>query len=282
MRCLLFFVSAFALLASFLVMGNDARGSASPAGTPLAVPGIDRKPLAAGVLDALPPAPALVGLARVTYDPGAAEEIGIGPYGDLVSVESGALTIGTDGIATVTRSGNRSEQTGAGTDFVVGKGESAVVPGGFAVEIRNAGQTPAVVLVGFVGVVEGDPSGRPADPAGVVQQLLGLGITTAAPSAPGLLSLDHVALAANAALPIAGDAPSLTLVAMESGVAAVRCDAPLTVIHASGPPARVATGTEVTIDAGDSVLLPQHACGELRNPGPEPAQMLTLAVESEK
>src|SRR5262249_12848079 len=144
MRRLVFVFTSFALLTTLLIMGSTARGSASPAGTPLAVPGVDRQPLAAGVLDPLPPAPALIGLARVTYDPGATEKIGIGPYGDLVYVESGALTIATDGIATVSRAGNKAVQMGAGTDFVVGTGESAVVPGGFPVAIHYAGQTPAV------------------------------------------------------------------------------------------------------------------------------------------
>jgi hypothetical protein len=270
---------SFALLAILLVAGSTARGAASPAGTPLASPGIVREPLAAGFLGDLPPAPALVGLARVTYDPGAGEQIGIGPYGDLVYVESGALTIRTDGIATVNRSGSKGQQIGGGTDFVVGKGESAVVPGGVPVAIRNAGRTPAVILVGFVGIVEGDPSGRPADPAGVVQKLLGMGMTAVVPAAQGSLSLDHVTIDANAALPVDGE---LTLFAVEAGTAALRCDAPLTVFRAAGPPRQVAARTDVSIGAGDSVLLSQRACGELRNAGTEQAQMFSLVVASKK
>jgi hypothetical protein len=279
MRRLEFVFSPFALLATLLVLGNSARGFALLAGTPLAVPGVDRQPLAVGVLDPLPPAPALVGLARVTYDPGATEEIGIGPYGDLVYVESGALTIRTDGVATVSRSGNKTEQLGAGTDFVVGQGEAAVVPGGFPVAIRNAGQTTAVLLDDFVGIVDGDPSGRPADPAGVVQQLLGMGMTTAMPATKGALSLDRITIGANAALPIDGE---LTLIAIESGTATLRCDDPVNIFRAAGPPQQVAAGTDVTIGAGDSVLLSKGACGALRNAEPQQARMFSLVLVPEK
>src|SRR4051794_5102167 len=107
---------SFALLAGLLIAGGNTTGAVSP--------GVTRQPLATGRLDELPPAPALVGLARVTYDPGAVEQIGIGQYGDLVYVESGELTIRTDGIATVARAGATpaplDEQVGNGAAFEVG------------------------------------------------------------------------------------------------------------------------------------------------------------------
>jgi hypothetical protein len=104
-----------------------------------------------------------------------------------------------------------------------------------------------------------------------------MGMTTAMPAAPGTLSLDRIAIDANTALPIDGE---LALIAMESGTASLLCDAPLTVFRAAGPPQQVAARTDVTIGAGDSVLLGQNVCGELRNAGPEQARMLTLAVAS--
>lgn len=247
-------------------------------------PGVTVQSLASGSLAELPSAPALVGLARVTYDPGVTEQIGIGPYGDLLYVESGGLTIRTDGTATVTRSGEepatQEEQHGSGVEFAVGAGDSAVLPGGFPIELRNAGQDKAVVLVGFVGIVEGDPSGRPADPAGVVQQLLGLGMTTAVPNAPGLLSLDRIALAAGGAMPIGGNVPTLTLVAVESGALTLSAGAPLTIFRDAGPPEEVAAGDDVLMGQGDSVFLPIDASAGLRVTGEETASVMSLTVAS--
>jgi mannose-6-phosphate isomerase-like protein (cupin superfamily) len=284
MNRIVFAFVSFAMLVGLLVARGSTSDAASSVGTPIASPETARTPLASGLLAALPPAPALVGLARVTYAPGAGEQIGIGPYGDLIYVESGELTIRTDGMATVTRSDSDTqsyqEQLGSGTAFVVGEGDSTVVPGGFPVEIRNAGQEEAVLLVGFVGIVEGDPAGRPADPAGVVQQLLGMGMTDAVPAAPGSVALDSVAIEAGASLPIADGASALTLIAVDSDNVTLICDAPLTVFRTAGPPTQVPAGGEVAIGMGDSVLLPMGASGEIRNAGSDPAAVMTLTVAS--
>lgn len=281
MRRIVFAFASLLTLAGMLIVGNTAGKAAPPAGTPIASPTAGRQPLAAGLLGDLPPAPALVGLARVTYAPGATEQIGIGTYSDLVYVESGELTIRTDGLATVTRSTdplNQPEQFGAGTAFVIAQGDSAIIPGGFPVEISNPGQHESVLLVGFVGIVEGDPAGRPAEPTGVTQQLLGMGITDAIPATPGIVSLEGIDIAANTSQPIAVGSPGLTLIAINSGTIVLTCDAPLTVFRTNGPPTQVLPGNEVTIATGDSVLLPMT--GTIHGTGNESASVMTLTVAS--
>jgi hypothetical protein len=103
-------------------------------------------------------------------------------------------------------------------------------------------------------------------------------MTTAVPAAPGTLSLDSIAIAADAVMPIAGGSPVLTLVTVESGALMLNSDAPLTIFHAAGPPAQVAAGDAATISTGDSVLMPTGASGELLNAGGESASVMTLTV----
>jgi quercetin dioxygenase-like cupin family protein len=272
------------LLAALCLGGATISDAAARWPAPLPGHEATGRQLSAGQASALPAAPALLGLVRVTYAPGAGEDLDLGPFGDVAYVEDGSLTLRVDGpvAVAVTRAsadGASAEEIRAGEETVLGAGDGVYLPGGVVGAIGNDGDEPAVLLVGFVGAAEA--AGPPASsPAGVVQALLGLGIVGALPPAPATLALDRVSIAAGAALVDNPDDSSLRLVVAESGAVRLRYDVELSVGRgAPGAVEQVAAGTEVVLEPGASVVLPPSARGEMASADEDPATILVVRVE---
>jgi hypothetical protein len=145
---------------------------ASQAGTPQAeefpLPtGVTAERLAAVPAGPLPPAPVILELVRFTFAPGAIlylpEE---SPSLALVYVESGALTARVAAPVLITRAVPRGasstpESIAAGTEFRAGPGDSFVGPSYVAVEARNDGSEPLVLLMAVLEPVTGMRAATP-------------------------------------------------------------------------------------------------------------------------
>ena len=144
-------------------------------------------------------------------------------------------------------------------------------------------------------VQEGTP---PAEeefaPEGVTFEPLGFGTAEELPAAPADLLLARFTIEPGAGFPIEAGDPSVGLAYVESGALTVRVEAPLRVVRAATiaafatpgaaeegaipEPEEVAAGTEVTLEAGDSVVIPANVAGEVRNDGRERAVALAALV----
>jgi quercetin dioxygenase-like cupin family protein len=120
--------------------------------------GVTAEPLAGAVTQIVPPAPALMELIRFTFEPGAVlhlpEE---SPSTALVYVEAGTLTARVAATLTVTRAavGGTREEIAAGTEFTAEAGDFFIGPAHIAVEARNDGPEPLVLLMAVIEPVTG-------------------------------------------------------------------------------------------------------------------------------
>lgn len=102
------------------------------------------------------------------------------------------------------------------------------------------------------------------------------------PQSPVLFSLSRVTVEPGAVLPIPAGDPTVGLIQVESGVLTVRIEAPAQVLRVgtSGMAEEtVAAGTEFTMAAGDSTLLPANVAGEIRNDTSTPVVVLAAFIE---
>jgi quercetin dioxygenase-like cupin family protein len=131
-------------------------------------------------------------------------------------------------------------------------------------------------------------------PEGIAFEVLGYADGLALP-ATGELSVSRVTFAPGAGFPIEEGDPTYTLAVVERGELTVRLDGPLIVTRAGAlaaalaaegtegaaatPAAEpVADGQAVTLAAGDAVLFPPNAGGEVGNAGQEDAVVLVVFV----
>ena len=158
----------------------------------------------------------------------------------------------------------------------------------------------ALVLVGLVvgrvgptGLAqEGTPPAGEGIPEGVSFVPLGFGAAEALPATPADFVLARFAVDPGAGFPIEADDPSVALVYVEAGALTIQVEVPIRVTRAATiaafatpeamatPPApeEVAAGTEFTLEAGASVVIPANVAGEVRNDGQEQAEGLVGLV----
>ena len=133
-----------------------------------------------------------------------------------------------------------------------------------------------------------------APPEGVAFEPLGFGTADELPAAPADLVLLRFTIDPGAGFPIEADDPSVGFVYVEAGALTFRVEAPIRVTRAATiaafatpgaieagavpGPEEVAAGTEFTLEAGDSVVIPANVGGELRNDGQEQAEGLVVLV----
>jgi quercetin dioxygenase-like cupin family protein len=128
---------------------------------------------------------------------------------------------------------------------------------------------------------------------GIGFEALAFATALALPST-GELSITRVSFEPGTGLPIEEGDPSYALGVIESGELTIVQNAPLMVTRAGALDAamgeaeasgaflpeteEIAAGQEVTVAAGDAVLFPPNASGEIRNDGDEPAVVLVVFV----
>ena len=126
----------------------------------------------------------------------------------------------------------------------------------------------------------GTPVGRDNALAGVALAPFAFGVAAELPASPSGLTLLRATLDPGALLPIEADDASLALAYVEEGELTVLVGAPVSILRGvTGGMEDVAAGTEFTLIAGDSVVLPPHVAGEIRNDETTPAVALAALVE---
>jgi hypothetical protein len=102
------------------------------------------------------------------------------------------------------------------------------------------------------------------------------------PFPPAVLGLLRATLAPGAHQDAGAD-PGATLTYVESGALSIRLEGPATVLRAAagGAPEEVGAGADVTLGAGDAILVPRGTRNAARNDGAEPAVLLVVLLASE-
>ena len=162
------FASAVSILAADSpVAGQVATPQAAAEGFPLPA-GVTAERLAAGPAEPLPPAPLVLELVRFTFAPGAVLQLSAeSPSLALVSVAAGTLTARIAAPVMITRAApmgtpSTPEAIAAGTAFRAGPGDAFVAPPQVAVEARNDGAEPLVLLMAVLEPAAGPGAAPPA------------------------------------------------------------------------------------------------------------------------
>jgi hypothetical protein len=235
----------------------------------------------------LPPTPAVVDLARLTYAPGAGGHHALpGPL--LLAVESGTLTVQLDGMGQVQRA-ERTSQAAPGM-LVLRPGDALVLPTATGAAFANAGSQPVVALAAgvFSSGVVASRFGRVGlahwaedwSPGASVQPLAGGWLVDASPG-PATITLERVSVRPGDQVPLT--APGPADLAVETGALTLEARGGLVwQQHPVGPNASVAPASAATLLPGDAALLQEEASVSLRNAGSGPLLVLMLTVEPAK
>jgi hypothetical protein len=175
----------------------------TPAATP--APSVTTVPLGSGTAEALPDDPAWLMTFHSTFRPGGRYGLEPSEGPDLAAISSGTLTYHADQPLTVTRAAaggapGAREVIPAGTDAVLGAGDSVLIPMGANVSRQNDGTEPAVeVMTMLEGTFLGS-RGRSGSSNVVDLPIVTFHISDAdtLPPAPVTITLSHVVLAPEA------------------------------------------------------------------------------------
>jgi mannose-6-phosphate isomerase-like protein (cupin superfamily) len=254
-----------------------------------------------------PPAPLTLGLARLTFAPGAwlPPVVLSGPA--LFTAEAGTLAVWAEGRGAIGRVADGAPFPSPAAlnfqrDLAVRPGEQVLVVAGTTFALRNTAATPAVVLGAAVLPGGAAPStslghalfGLPAEtpieafggtaplaetwPPGVIVQPLA-GVDVGVPPGPATLAVERWTLAPGTALPEFGGDPGLLVV--EAGVLGLSSD------RGAGrfPPSARTTkptaspGADTRFGTGEAAMVPAEAAGTARNAGDVPLVALVVTID---
>ncbi len=145
-----------------------------------------------------------------------------------------------------------------------------------------------VMLLGGLSVATAAQEGTPPADGGALEGVsiepLGFGTTEEFPVAPADFALSRIVIDPGGGFP--RPEVVIALLYVESGALTIQVEAPIQVTRAATiealttgageipEPEEVEAGTEVTLEAGDSVVIPPNVAGEIRNDGDEPVVYL--------
>jgi quercetin dioxygenase-like cupin family protein len=137
------------MVVAVISAGAGGAPTAAQEGTPLAHDGVET-PVLVTTLVELPTPPAIIGLARWTYKPGATLHVTL-PGPELYIVKSGQMTLTVDGTATIVRAPHPGtpvpdEMTTPGRAVVLAPGDSILVSPQTAHDLANTSDDEAIVL----------------------------------------------------------------------------------------------------------------------------------------
>ena len=265
-------VVACALGASLILTpvahAQDSTPTASPEASPAAVQASDQDSVTTtGLfsydLEAFPTAPVSIRLLRITLEPGASSPMHTHPGVELDFVESGTLTVTSDGEADVA-SGDSAPTRLALSNDTLSAGDTVVFPAGVGMNLQNTSDQPVILLSAvFHPVSEGVPSlqytdGEPAEGAfdGVSFQVLGDGIAQSFPAGPATINLETVEVPAGTDLPGQDGAALMSLVEGDMAFSVTEGDVQVSRAASPGLRPNAAPEQEFTLSAGDAAFFP--------------------------
>lgn len=278
---------AGSLLLAPAVTAQDATPASSPAASPVATAEAEVTTLMQARFDEFVPAPMTVRMLRITVDPGASTPMHTHPGPEFDLIESGTLTIRTEGDATITRANGDTESATA-EDQALDTGDWILYPAGTGMYYENTSDEPVVLLsavllpVGTdfpesITYTDGQPTSKDFD--GVSFNVLGDGLVQNMPKGGATVTISSVDLPAGTPLPAAEGVAMYSAVEgnysfiVDSGAVQVSRSK----LQALQPNA--VTGEEFTLEPGDAAFFPAGVTETSRADEAEPLEILALSVD---
>ena len=247
------------------------------------------EPVFAVILDTLPVPPLFIGMARLTFPPGA--HILGGPIAGtrLFLIETGTLTVALDDPGTIQRAGtpHLTEIADSGTQTTLASGDLLSVSGIPPFTITNSADVPATLL----DIVLWPPVEEQVRPFiteyGVIFEPLVIGEVTSVPEKPVQLLLERTSVPRDDELSYAPDAGPM-LVYVDSGRLGIHASSGALSYASSAANApgsvvgRIRTlepGRDAVLTAGGSVVLQSGATGIFTNLGRNQLELLVLRFQ---
>jgi len=281
-------LGASLLLAPVAHAQDAATPESSPAASPVAA---EQAPVESTSLidydvEAFPAAPVSVRLLRMTLQPGASSPLHTHPGIEFDLVESGTLTVDSDGDADLSRGGG-DPVSGPLAGEELGAGDLVVFPAGTGMHLSNTSDEPVVIISAvFHPVVEGTPSttytdGDPAPDAfeGVSFQVLGDGIAQSFPQGGATVTLEQLVVPAGTDLPAATGAALYSLVDGDFAFSVQGGDVQVSRTASPGLRPNAAPEQEYTLAPGDAAFFPGGVSAISRADQESPLTVLRLTAE---
>lgn len=256
--------------ASSLLLGQAVRAQdATPEATPAASPVADTTATAIVTtlytheLPDFPAAPVSVRLLRMTLEPGASSPMHLHPGPELDYVVSGALTVNTQGEATVVGANGNEVTRVLGSDILT-PGDLVVFPAGVGMNLINDGSESLVLLSAVFhpiteeGLSTTYPDGNPSADAfaGLSYEVLGDGQIQTFPTGATTFSLDDILMPPAADLPGQEGATLCSQVSGDFAFAVVSGSVQVSRTASPGLRPNAAPEQEFTLAPGDAAVFP--------------------------
>ena len=257
----------------------------------------DLRPLLRVPLGDLPAGPAVVGLARLAYAPGAAGPLHTDRGPAVALVEEGGFALRAEGPAQLLRAPAAGapgpwRPVPVGTEVALVPGDQILLPAATRRAFRNAGRGPATLLTATVFDAESRGLGSrvltgtlPWSAAWPVRSWQGIrvqhiagGVATMLPGEGCTIALGRAALAPGARLPLV-PSDGVALVAVEAGTLDPATTGEAARARPGAPgEAPASPNAEAALTAGDGVLLGEGRAGALGSAGAGPVVVLVATV----
>ena len=294
---LLVVIIALAGLSAPGLLAQESTPTAGQQGTPQASPAASAAtpaataaqavvtPLLQYQLEEFPTAPVSIRLLRITLLPGASSPLHTHPGPEFDLVESGTLTVRSEGEAVVNRGGTTEPVPAEGA--TVNQGEFVVFPPGTSMNLVNESDQDLVLLSAvFHPVNESVPStsypdGEPAADAfnGVSFVVLGDGIVQEFPTGPATIAIHNVVVPATADLP---EATGAVLYSKVDGNFSFGVGSGNVQVSRSASPGlrpNAAPEQEFTLETGDAAFFPEGNAASSRASETADLSLLRLSAQ---
>ena len=288
-------VIACAIGASLLLApgayAQDATPTASPEASPVASPAAEQVPatitsLFSHELAEFPVSPVSIRLLRITLAPGASSPMHTHPGPEFDYVESGTLTVNSEGDAEISRGGGEATAAPASGEQL-GAGDLVVFPAGTGMNLVNESDEDVVIVsavfhpvsedVPSTTYTEGDPDADAFN--GVSFQVLGDGIVQSFPSGASTISLEEVLVPAGTDLPDSTGSSLYSLVEGDFAFSVANGDVQVSRTASPGLRPNAAPQQEFTLAAGDAAFFPNGVASSSRADQTADLSVLRLTAE---
>ena len=242
------------VIALFAVLGAGINSiTAQDTGTGGQLPeGVAVAMLASHEVDPMPAAPAYLGLARLTYEPGASTVVQQADGPTMLHVESGSLMLQTGETAEVSPSAGGS---------MINTGEEVLIPAGTAFTTHNDGTTATRVIRVVIHPSAPEPVAAP----GIRFERLAASVANTLPNGRAFITLSRVTLTPGA--------NTITRARQQDGPDLAYVDV--------GTLGLTAPGTDSTHSPGNMVFVEAGVEAKARNAGVGPVVFLVVSISTE-
>ena len=275
------------LLLSPVAFAQDAT---PPASTPVASPEavVVEEPVVTNLMtaqiDELPPAPFTVRMLNITLQPGAITPMHSHHGPEIDMIETGEITIRSDGDARITRA-DGTEEISSGNEIALTEGDMVHFPAGVGQFFENTGDEPAVMLSAVIIPVgpdyvneritwiDGEPSLE-----GVSYQKLGDGLVQDMPQQSAEWVINSVELPAGAEMPALEGVSMITPTEGNLSFTIDSGQVQITRAESNMLQPNAVLGTSVSLGDADAAFFPNGVTATTRDDEENPLTLLMMDV----